>query len=158
MESTTLDEIDEKLLRRLHEDGRMPYDALAAEVGLSESEVRERVEALEEEGVITRFTALTDPTKLGYISVAFGITTDPTKTDSIAQQLEDHKNVYKIWILSGRHNIIIHSSFRDITDFQAFSHDILHNIDGIVRYESSIVTQSALSEGSVVLPAEEDQE
>lgn len=152
------DELDERILERLNVDGRASYAALADEVGLSEDEVRERVEALEEEDVITQFTALTDPTKLGYISAAFGITTDPNKTDQIGRQLKDHDNVYKIWILSGRHNIIIHASFRDIEDFQAFSHDTLHNIDGIVQYESSIVTQSVISEGTTVLPPEEDTE
>lgn len=151
MENGTPDDLDETILSYLHENGRESYDSIAEKTGLPENEVAERVEAMEEEGVITKFTVLTDPTELGYISVAFGLTTDPNKTDEIAQQLKDHENVYKIWILSGRHNIIIHASFRDIEDFQAFSHDTLHGIDGIVRYESSIVTQSTLSEGSVVL-------
>lgn len=158
MENGTPDDLDETILNYLHENGRESYDVIAEKVGLPEHEVEERVKAMEEEGIITKFTVLTDPTKLGYISVAFGITTDPGKTDEIAQQLKDHENAYKVWILSGRHNIIIHASFRDIKDFQAFSHDTLHGIDGIVRYESSIVTQSTLSEGSVVLadPDEKD--
>lgn len=151
MEDGTPDELDETILSYLHENGRESFEEIATKTQLSEHEVRERVEAMEEEGIITKFTVMTDPTELGYISVAFGITTDPAKTDEIAQKLKDHENVYKIWILSGRHNIIIHASFRDIEDFQAFSHDTLHGIDGIDGYESSIVTQSVLSEGSVVL-------
>ena len=145
------DETDERLLRLLHENGRASHEELATETGLDPAEVSERIEYLEETGVITKYTALTDPTKLGYISVAFGITTDPSRTDEIAERLRDHPNIYKIWILSGRHNIIVHASFEDIHAFQDFSHETLHEIDGLVRYESSIVTQSILSEGGVVL-------
>ena len=157
MPDGTLDDIDETILSYLHENGRESLDEIAGKMNLSDQEVRERVERMEEEGVITKYTVLTDPTKLGYISVAFGISTDPNRTDETAQKLKDHENVYKLWIVSGKHNIIVHASFRDIQDFQAFSHDTLHEIDGITEYESSIVTQSVTSEGGVVL-ADRDEE
>jgi len=156
MQDGTPDDLDETILSYLHENGREPFEAIAEKIGVSKQEVKERVEEMEAEGVITKYTVLTDPTKLGYISVAFGITTDPTKSDEIAAQLRDHENVYKIWIVSGRHNIVLHASFRDIQDFQAFSHDTLHGIDGIDRYESSIVTHSEISEGGVVLAKGDD--
>lgn len=157
MQNGAPDDVDETILSYLHENGRESLDAIAEKTGLSATEVEERVEAMEDEGIITKYTVLTDPTKLGYISVAFGITTDPTKSDEIAQKLKDHENVYKLWIVSGRHNIVLHASFRDITDFQSFSHDTLHGIEGIDRYESSIVTQSVISEGGVVLAEGDDE-
>lgn len=149
------DATDRKILKRLHEDGRASFASIAEDLDIPESAVESRVETMSEEGVITRFTALTDPTKLGYISVAFGITADPHQTDAIAQTLKDHENIYKVWILSGKHNIIVHASFADIEEFQTFNHETLHNLDGIVQYESSIVTQSVISEGSVVLAENE---
>lgn len=154
MTATDLDAADTALLQALEEDARTPTDELAETVGISPEAVEQRIESLEERGIITKFTALTDPAKLGHISVAFGISTEPTKTDEIAEQLRDIENAYKIWILSGRHNIIVHANFKDIAEFQDFSHETLHGIDGIGRYESSIMTASVLDEGGVVLSGE----
>lgn len=149
------DEIDEAILQLLHEDGRRPYDEIGEELRLPAEEVESRVARLRDDGVITKFTVLTDPTTLDYISVAFGVTTDPTATDAIAEQLAAHPNVFKVWIMSGRHSVITHASFRDIEEFQGFTNDTLNSIDGIVQYESSIVTRSVLSDGSVVLAGTE---
>lgn len=151
MARETLDATDRDILRYLHDNGRASHEEVAEAVGISEENVTDRVEALESADVITRYTALVDPMKLGYISVAFGIRTDPNNTDAIAAELADHPNVYKIWILSGKHNVIVHANFKDIEDFQAFSHDTLHHIEGIVEYESSIATQQVISEGPRVL-------
>ena len=45
-----LDTIDRRLLRALQQDGRVTYDTLAGEVGLSSSAVLRRVRRLEEAG------------------------------------------------------------------------------------------------------------
>ena len=142
---------DEAILKLLHEDARRSHASIADELDVSVDTVSERIAEMEEDGTITQYTVLTDPTKLGYISVAFGISTDPTATDSIAEELAEYSNVYKVWVLSGRHSVVLHASFRDIAEFQAFTNDTLNSIEGIVQYESSIVTRSVLAEGSVIL-------
>ena len=151
MQHEPIDAVDHQILTMLTDDGRASHASIAEAVGIDESEVTERVLALEEAGIITKYAALIDPMKLGYISVAFGIRTDPNKTDAIAAKLKAHPSVYKIWILSGKHNVVVHANFRDIAGFQAFSNETLHHIDGIVEYESSIATQQVISEGARVL-------
>ena len=143
--------LDEAILTLLHEDARRSHESIAEELDYPVETISDRIAALEADGTITQYTVLTDPTKLGYISVAFGISTDPTATDEIAETLAGYENVYKVWILSGRHSVVLHARFRDIADFQAFTNDTLNSIEGIVQYESSIVTRSVLAEGSVIL-------
>lgn len=65
-----LDAIDRRLLRALQQDGRVTYDALAAEAGLSSSAVLRRVRRLEEAGYIKGYHADTDGHKLGW-QIAF---------------------------------------------------------------------------------------
>lgn len=151
MDTVDLDAADEQILSILSETARTPDEEIAEAVGLSTAEVRERIERLQSEGVITKFTAMIDTSKLGYISVAFGFSVEPGKADEIATRLSEYDNIYKLWILSGRHNIIAHANFRNITEFQAFSSDVLHDIDGIANYETSIATKSVLNEGGIVL-------
>jgi DNA-binding Lrp family transcriptional regulator len=106
---------------------------------------------MRDDGIISKFTVLTDPMSLGYIPVAYGLTTRPGHTDETATELSKHRHVYKLWILSGRHNLIAHALFRDIAEFQEFTHETINNIQGITAYESSIATRSVSDEGSIVL-------
>ncbi|NOQ33276.1 MAG: winged helix-turn-helix transcriptional regulator, partial [Methanosarcinales archaeon] len=65
-----IDERDLKIIDILRENARTPHTEIAARLGVAESTIRNRVRALEEEGVIQQYTVITDPAKLGYNSVA----------------------------------------------------------------------------------------
>jgi Lrp/AsnC family leucine-responsive transcriptional regulator len=60
-----LDETDLELLELLLSDARRPWNELAAVVGLSPPAVADRVERLQERGVIRRFTVDIDRSQLG---------------------------------------------------------------------------------------------
>ncbi|SDP28142.1 Lrp/AsnC family transcriptional regulator, leucine-responsive regulatory protein [Lentzea jiangxiensis] len=60
-----LDGVDWKILSLLQQDGRMSFTALGREVSLSAPAVTERVRRLESLGVITGFTAVVSPSRLG---------------------------------------------------------------------------------------------
>jgi DNA-binding Lrp family transcriptional regulator len=151
-----LDSLDWEILARLHGDGREAYADIAAELEVDEDTVRRRVRDLKDAGIIRGFTVLTNPTKLGYIPVAFGLSAEAGKTDEIADVLAESRHVYKLWILSGRHSIIFHACFQDIEDFQRFIHEVLHNIEGISSFESSLATRSVVDDGSIILPVGDD--
>lgn len=60
-----LDALDWKILALLQQDGRMSFTALAREISLSAPAVTERVRRLEALGVITGYTAVVSPVRLG---------------------------------------------------------------------------------------------
>ncbi|MGS0757850.1 Lrp/AsnC family transcriptional regulator, partial [Roseateles sp. GG27B] len=60
-----LDAVDRRILRALQLDGRITFDALAAQVSLSASAVLRRVRRLEEAGVISAYVALLSPERVG---------------------------------------------------------------------------------------------
>ncbi|MEV7615090.1 Lrp/AsnC family transcriptional regulator [Streptomyces sp. NPDC089799] len=59
------DAMDWRILEALQENGRAGFAELARTVSMSASAVTERVRRLEEAGVITGYTAVVDPEKLG---------------------------------------------------------------------------------------------
>ena len=63
--SIRLDEIDRRILAALQRDGRLQNVDLAKKVGLSPSPCLRRVKLLEEAGVIERYVALLNPSKVG---------------------------------------------------------------------------------------------
>jgi Lrp/AsnC family leucine-responsive transcriptional regulator len=79
-----LDAIDRRILRALQADGRMIYDALAAQVNLSPSATLRRVKRLEESGVIKAYVALVSPERIGLGLTAY-----------LNVRLEKHSEVHK---------------------------------------------------------------
>jgi Lrp/AsnC family transcriptional regulator for asnA, asnC and gidA len=61
----SIDATDHRIIELLQLDGRAPYETVAATVGVSTEDVRERVEAMLDAGVID-IVAVTDPLQLGY--------------------------------------------------------------------------------------------
>jgi Lrp/AsnC family transcriptional regulator, leucine-responsive regulatory protein len=66
-----LDAVDRRILRALQRDGRMTYDVLAQEVGLSPSAALRRTKRLEEAGVVTGYVALLSPQCVGLPLTAY---------------------------------------------------------------------------------------
>lgn len=66
-----LDDVDRTILRMMTADGRQTVRALARAVGLSEPSVRERLQRLERDGVITGYRAHLDPASVGAATAAF---------------------------------------------------------------------------------------
>jgi Lrp/AsnC family leucine-responsive transcriptional regulator len=69
-DSTTIDEIDRRILHELTADGRLPIAELGRRVNLSSPAVAARVQRLERERVITGYRADIDPRALGYALTA----------------------------------------------------------------------------------------
>ena len=65
MKASTVDDTDKALIEALQVDGRRPYTKLAADVGLSEAAVRQRVQRLIDHNII-QVVAVTDPMQLGF--------------------------------------------------------------------------------------------
>ena len=66
-----IDNINDRILRELSRDGRLPNLELAERVGLSPSACLRRVQELERAGVIKGYRAVLDPAKLGVGFVAY---------------------------------------------------------------------------------------
>src|SRR5471032_2927788 len=71
-----LDDVAKAIIEQLQQDGRRSYAAIGKAVGLSEAAVRQRVQRLQDAGVM-QIVAVTDPLTLGFRRQAMiGIKTD----------------------------------------------------------------------------------
>ena len=71
MTADSFDQTDMRILEVLQQDGRASYAELARAVSMSASTVTERVRRLEDSGVITGYSAVVDPERLGLGVMAF---------------------------------------------------------------------------------------
>lgn len=70
---TKLDEIDIKLLRALQKDAKANTKELCEMLNLSKTPVYERMRRLENEGVITGYSAIIDNKKVGLPLIVFAM-------------------------------------------------------------------------------------
>ena len=66
-----IDETDARILELLQRDGRESYAEVGQAVGMSGPSAHERVKKLEARGIIRGYSALVDPTLLGYGVLAY---------------------------------------------------------------------------------------
>jgi DNA-binding Lrp family transcriptional regulator len=97
-----LDDIDRAILRELTADGRLSMRALAERVRISRSNAYARVERLISEGVITGFSARTDPVRAGLGTTAYILlTVDQNAWREVSARLGEVPYVQHLALVGG---------------------------------------------------------
>ena len=107
-----MDAIDRKIIRVLQQDGRLSNQELADRVGLSPSPCLRRVRKLEDEGIITGYTALVDHDKYGLaLSVFIHIRLERHSDDcikSFENGIADLDEVMECYLMTGTSDYLLH--------------------------------------------------
>jgi DNA-binding Lrp family transcriptional regulator len=91
-----MDDIDRAILNRIQSDFPItsrPFETIARELGLRESEVIERVGALKDQGIIRRIGANFVPGKVGFVSTLCAARVPEDKIDHFAQVVNRYPGV-----------------------------------------------------------------
>lgn len=107
-----LDDIGKAIVEQLQEDGRRAYASIGRAVGLSEAAVRQRVQRLQEAGVI-QVVAVTDPLQLGFRRQAMvGIQADGDLS-AVADALAAIPEIDYVVITAGRFDLLVEAVCED---------------------------------------------
>lgn len=97
-----LDAVDRTILREMTADGRQTVRALARTVGLSEPSVRDRLQRLEAEGVITGYRAELDPASVEAGTAAFiALRFDQASKEAVNERLAREPCVLEVHEVAG---------------------------------------------------------
>jgi Lrp/AsnC family leucine-responsive transcriptional regulator len=97
----SLDETDIEILRLLSRDARRPYTDIAEAVDLSGPAVADRIERLQDAGVINRFTVDIDRTQLGAGAQIF-VQVDPGSSfDTLRSRFDEADAVEHVMVTAG---------------------------------------------------------
>jgi Lrp/AsnC family leucine-responsive transcriptional regulator len=136
-----LDAVDLKILEQLQDDSSLTNVELAKRVHLSASPCLMRVKALESEGVIKRYVALSDPHKLGlglnvFISISLKEQSKLALSDFEASICK-HEEVMECYLMTGDSDYLIRVAVADIAALERFILERLTPIPGIEKIRSS---------------------
>ena len=152
-----LDETDWRILRELQADGRITNIALANRIGLSPPPCLRRVRALEEAGLITRYTALVDEIRLGYALTAFAMVRLHNQAESDLRAFENRilgwPLVREAYMLSGESDFILKCIARDLPEFQSFVLDELTSAPNVASVKTFLTIRRTKREPGVPIAA-----
>ncbi len=134
-----LDRLDCKLIRVLQTDGRMPNNAIAQELGISEHTVRRRLKRLIDEGII-RIVAVANPLDLGFeIAGNLKIHIDLKKTERVLENLKKIDSLIYVALTTGGTDVDADFIVRSLKEFHDLIYNQLSKIDGILSTETSLL-------------------
>lgn len=103
-----LDKIDLKIIQILQKNARTPLKEIAVQVFLSSPSVSARIEKLEQEGVITGYTAKVNPLYLNYHIKAFiNLEVEPLQKPVFYPFIEAIPNVVECNCVTGDYSMLI---------------------------------------------------
>jgi len=99
------DDISKRIIEQLQEDGRRSYAAIGKAVGLSEAAVRQRVQRLQDTGVM-QIVAVTDPLMLGFRRQAMIAIKTDGDLEKVTDQLADMDEIDYVVITAGSFDVL----------------------------------------------------
>lgn len=144
-----LDDVDRAILRILQADGRISHAALAEQVGLTPTPLRQRIDKLERAGVIQGYVARVDPARVGrgvsaFVHVTLSGHAVPLH-DQFLEQVTSMPDVLEIHHLTGEEDFLLKVAVRDIAALEFFLLRELAKVPGLGRVKTTLVLSSAKS-------------
>jgi len=145
-----------KSLQALMTHGRATWSELAAALGLSPPAVAERIHRMEQQGVITGYSALVDSELVGCPLTAFvAVTLDhPRHRDAFLIRVADLPEVQECHHVAGDHDYLLKVRCRNTRDLDRVVSVELKGLPGIAKTHTTIVLQTAKETPAVPLFAE----
>jgi Lrp/AsnC family transcriptional regulator for asnA, asnC and gidA len=130
----SLDPIDRGIIEALQENGRAPFRAVAAHVGVSEATVRSRYARLVDDGILL-VTGITNPLGLGFEAQAMiGIKTSGSP-EPVADEIAGWDEASYVVIAAGRFDLLVEVVCNDHRQLLELT-TRLREVDGVVSTET----------------------
>ncbi|MGD0605285.1 MAG: Lrp/AsnC family transcriptional regulator [Streptosporangiaceae bacterium] len=135
-----LDQTDHRLLEELRQDGRLSMRALAERAHISRAGCYARVERLRREGVITGFTTVIDPRRLGpSLSAHIYLRIRQHSWKDIRHELARISEIEHGQLVTGENDIVLFVRTRDAESLRALVLDRLQTMDGVLSTHTVLV-------------------
>lgn len=139
-----LDNLDKKILRMIAEDARVPFLEVARACNVSGAAIHQRIQKLNNLGVLKGSQFVIDPEKIGYETCAFvGLNLKhPESFDKVVKALKDIPEVVECHYTTGDYDMFIKIYARNNHHLLDIIHDKLQPL-GLSRSETIISFGSA---------------
>lgn len=131
--------VDFGLLESLERNGRQSFATLAADNGLSKTPCWNRVQAMEEAGIIRGYRADIDPAALGLSVIAHvQVSIDAAQRDAFEAAVMDDPAILECHSIAGDADYLFKIACRDVEALDDLLRDQLTLLPGVTRTHTTI--------------------
>lgn len=107
-----IDKKDKEILNVLLDNSRLSYRQIAQKINVSVATIMHRVNALEKDGIIKKYSAKLDYEKLGYdVQVVIEIQVSKGKLFEVEKKIATHPNVFAVYDVTGDFDVVVVAKF-----------------------------------------------
>ncbi|WP_214721869.1 Lrp/AsnC family transcriptional regulator [Exiguobacterium sp. s192] len=139
-----MNSLDMKIIKLLMQDARMKWSTLAKHIGLSAPATADRVNRLQEQGMIRRFETVLDPARLGYDLGAFVAVSleRPEHRDPFLQRIQELPHVLECHHVAGEDDYLLKIRCRNTEELDDIITNQIKILHGISRTKTTIIMRT----------------
>ena len=144
---------DRDILDLLRQDSRLTPQKVAAAIGIGEDEAKSRVRALEESGVIVRYTAIINAEEFEEESVEALIEVKVTPQrghgfGKIAREIAGHSEVQNLYLMSGGYDLAVIVRGNSLRAVARFVSEKISTYDTVISTATHFILKKYKIEGA----------
>ena len=160
-QSVILDNLDWQILHILQQNAKLTFAEIGKKLDVAHSTVYDRIQRMEDHGVIEKYEAVVDPEKIGTTQTIalMNIVTDPKETENIAKKLTRFNEVLEV-LTAFSEEIIIAAKVatKNQAELQSFIAKSIAPLPGVLGIRTAIVTRKYKEERFCLPVGEQDGE
>lgn len=135
-----LDDTDREILRILQQDARTPFSEVARRIDMSSATVHDRVNRMEDAGVIEGYHASVNPREIGFgISAIVGLRVEQGREQDTLDRLQAIEGVQEIHLTTGEWDVMMRVYAENTDALRDLMFDRIANMDGFDRSQTMVV-------------------
>lgn len=148
-----MNKVDRDILELLQQDSRLTPKNIAAATGITEEEAKSRIRALEESGVIVRYTAIINAEELEEEAVEALIEVKVTPQrghgfDKIATEIAEHEEVKNLYLMSGGYDLAVIVRGNSLRAVSRFVSEKISTYDTVISTATHFILKKYKVEGA----------
>ncbi len=152
-----IDNISLKILGLLQENARMSYTEIGQKIGMASTSVKERIEKMEDAGIIKQYTITLDNEKLGYpinaiITLSCSGAYTP-KEQVIVDMLSEYPQVLEVLRISGKNDFLVKVCVQSMDEYK----EINDKLGKFGQIETSFIVTSFINNLGINLTKETEK-
>ena len=154
--SMDLDETDRRLLSLLNDDARQSQRQLARQLGVAQGTVTNRIKRLEKGGVISGYSAVLNPEKIGWtMTIMAGLRIVKGSMIDVQQKIAADPRVFAVYDVTGDWDSMVLARVKDREDLDNLTKTVF-TLEGVARSFTHVVLNT-VKEDPLPQPAQPDE-
>lgn len=154
--------LEKDILTILEADSRISAARLAAMLGVSEEQARAEVKKLEDEGVIVKYTAITNSDALdeNKVEALIEVKVTPQKGegfDAIAREIAAHGEVKNLYLMSGGYDLAVIVEGKSLKSVSRFVSERISTYDTVLSTATHFILKKYKVEGALMKKTDENR-